>query len=145
MTDPDPNEMLDKLTEQLQSRIDEEEAEVYSERTLEEARHPSNFGPMEHADATARRTGTCGDTMEMFVKVEADRLVGITFVTDGCGATLACGSMLTKMAKGLTVEEAMAITEDDLLERLDGLPEDNLHCAHLAIGTLHGTVNTLRS
>ena len=145
MTDPDPNEMLDQLTEQLQSRIDEEEAEIYSKRTLEEARHPSNYGPMENADGTARRTGTCGDTMEMFVKVEGDRLMSITFVTDGCGATLACGSMLTKMAKGLTVEEVMALTEDELLERLDGLPEENLHCADLAIGTLHGTVNTLRS
>jgi len=145
MTDPDPNEVLDQLVEQLQSRIDEGEAEDFSERTLAEARHPSNFGPMKDADGTARRTGTCGDTMEMFIKVEGGRVVAITFVTDGCGATLACGSMLTKMAKDLTVDDAMAITENDLLERLDGLPEENLHCAHLAVGTLHGTVNTLRS
>ena len=145
MTESERTDMLDQLAEQLQSKIDENEAEAYSGRTLEEARHPSNFGPMENADGTARRTGTCGDTMEMFVKVEGDRLVGITFVTDGCGATLACGSMLTKMAKGLTVDEAMALTENDLLERLDGLPEENLHCAHLAIGTLHGTLNVLWS
>jgi nitrogen fixation NifU-like protein len=145
MTDPEGSDKLDQLVEQLQSRIDKVEAEVYSETTLEEARHPSNMGPMEDADGKVRRTGTCGDTMEMFVKVEGDRLVEITFVTDGCGATMACGSMLTKMAKGLTVDEVMALTEKDLLERLDGLPEENLHCADLAIGTLYGAVNTLRS
>ena len=141
MTESERTDMLDQLADQLQSRIDENEAEVFSRKTLEEARHPSNIGPMENPDGMVRRTGSCGDTMEMFVRFEDDRLVDITFTTDGCGATLACGSMLTKMAKGLTVEEVMSITDQDLIHNLDGLPEENLHCARLAVATLHGAVN----
>lgn len=132
------------MTEELQSRIDEEEAEVFSRTTLEEARHPSNLGPMEDADGRVHRTGTCGDSMEMFVKIDGDRLADVSFVTDGCGATIACGSMLTKMARGLTVEDAMGLTAEDLMERLGGLPEENHHCARLALHTLHGAVNYAR-
>jgi nitrogen fixation NifU-like protein len=142
MSETDRSEKLDELVEQLQSTIDEEEALVFSEKTLAEARHPTNLGPMEEANASARRTGTCGDTMEFFLKVEGDRLAEVTFVTDGCGATVACGSMLTKMAKGRTLDEVMAFRDADLLDSLDGLPEENLHCARLAVGTLQGAVHT---
>jgi nitrogen fixation NifU-like protein len=144
MTDEGQIDELDRLTEELQSRIDAEEAEVFSRTTLEEARHPSNLGPMEDATGKAHRKGTCGDSMDMFVRFEGDRLVAISFLTDGCGATIACGSMLTRKARGLTAKEAMALTDEDLLEWLDGLPEENLHCAKLAIGTLHGAVNDAR-
>ena len=145
MPDAGDADEFDQLVNQLQSRIDEEEAKAYSRKTLEEARNPSNLGPMEGADVNAHRVGTCGDSMEIFIRVEDDTLVGVTFVTDGCGATLACGSMLTKMAKGRTVDEAMSIRVSDLIAALDGLPEENLHCAHLAVGTLHGAVNAYRT
>ena len=145
MNDSERIDKLDELVEQLQSTIDEEEAKVFSEKTLQEARQPSNLGPLEDANAKARRTGTCGDTMEFFVKVEGDRLLEVTFITDGCGATVACGSMLTKMAKGRTVDEVMALRDADLIDNLDGLPEENLHCARLAMDTLHGAVHSAQA
>jgi nitrogen fixation NifU-like protein len=145
MTDRGRTETLDQLAEQLQSRIDDEEAKVFSTRALEEARHPSNMGPMEDPIATAHRTGTCGDTMDFYIRVEGDRLVDVTFVTDGCGATVACGSMLTKMVSGMMLDEVMLLRDQDLIEELDGLPEENLHCARLAVATLHGAVNAARS
>ena len=133
-------ERLSQLVDELQSTIDREEAVVFSRTTLEEARHPSNLGPMKDANATSHKVGSCGDSMEFFVRVEGDKIENVTFMTDGCGATLACGSMLTKMAKGHSVEEVMAIRDQDLIDRLDGLPDENLHCARLAVGTLHGAV-----
>jgi len=136
---------LDDLVEQLQSRIDEEEARIFTRRTLDEARHPSNMGPLEEPTATVRKTGTCGDTMEFFIRVEGDRLTEVTFLTDGCGATVACGSMLTKMAKGMTLEEVMALRDSELLDVLGGLPDENLHCARLAVDTLHGAVHAAES
>jgi nitrogen fixation NifU-like protein len=65
-------------------------------------------------------------------------------MTDGCGATIACGSMLTSMIKGKSLDEAEAITEDDLIAALGGLPEENLHCAHLAIITLRDALKMLK-
>jgi nitrogen fixation NifU-like protein len=144
MTDMGRTDELDNLVDQLQSRIDEEEAKVFSRKALEEARHPSNMGPMEGPTTTAHRVGTCGDSMEFFVKIEDGMLVEVTFLTDGCGATVACGSMLTKMAKGCTVDEVMSLREADLIESLEGLPEENLHCARLAVGTLQGAVNAVK-
>ncbi len=141
MTETGDIDELDQLVDQLQSRIDEEEAKVFSKRTLEEARHPSNVGPMEDPDATVHRRGTCGDTMDFYIKVENGKLVAVTFLTDGCGATVACGSMLTKMTKGMTLDQAMSLRDQDLIDELDGLPEENLHCARLAVDTLKGAVH----
>ena len=131
---------MDRLVDELQARIDEEEAKVFSRTALEEARHPSNYGPMEDPDAQTMRKGTCGDIMEVFVRLQGDVVSEMSFVTDGCGATLACGSMLSKRVRGMTIDEAMGVTSEDLLEWLDGLPEENHHCARLAVGTLHEVV-----
>ena len=132
---------MDRLADDIQSRIDEEDAKVFSRKTLEEARHPANYGPMENPDGQAIKTGSCGDTMQVFIKVMGDRITEASFVTDGCGATIACGSMLTKMVIDRPVDEVMTIRDTDLIGRLDGLPEENHHCARLAVGTLHGAVN----
>ena len=140
MRDTDYNDGMDKLISNLQSKIDEEEALVFSRTVLYEAHHPQNYGTIEDPDGKATRTGSCGDTMEMFVKVEGDRVVEVKFTTDGCGATFACGSMLTQMAEGQGIEQALALTDEDLLDRLDGLPDENLHCARLAVATLHGAL-----
>ena len=143
MGDTDYTEGIDKLASNIQSKIDEEEAKIFSETVLYEAYHPQNYGIIEKPDGKATRTGSCGDTMEMFVVVEDDRVVEIKFLTDGCGATFACGSMVTKMAQGQKIEKALAITDEDLIDRLDGLPDENLHCARLAVATMHGTLKAL--
>ncbi|MBU4221554.1 MAG: iron-sulfur cluster assembly scaffold protein, partial [Euryarchaeota archaeon] len=95
-------------------------------------------------DAFAILTGWCGDTMEIYLMVEHEIVADITFMTDGCGATIACGSMLTSMVKGKSLDEAEAITEDYLIAALEGLPEENLHCAHLAIITLRDALKMLK-
>ena len=127
---------FDRFVEDLQQAIIQEEERLYSEKVRTEASMPSNMGFIENADATAQVRGSCGDTMVFDIKVEEGRITDMRFRTDGCGATLACGSMLSKMAIGMTVEEARAFTNLDLEKELGGLPEENKHCAVLSVSAL---------
>ena len=143
MTDPDNKSDFDKMVEKIQNEIYEQERMIFSERVIEEYNNPKNIGKMAKPDAFATLTGWCGDTMEIYLKMDHDIIEDISFMTDGCGATIASGSMLTSMVKGKSVEEAKAITDDDLITALEGLPEENLHCAHLVIITLEKALKIL--
>lgn len=128
---------LDLWVAVLQEEILKREQALYSARVLEEARHPKNLGRLNHPDAHALVQGWCGDTMEIYLRLDGEWIQEATFMTDGCGPTVACGSILTTMAQNLTVDEASKIKPEDLLAALDGLPEENAHCAELAVCTLH--------
>ena len=78
--------------------------------------------------------------MEFYVKVKDGNITEINFMTDGCGSSIACGSMTTRLAKGKTADDAMKITNQDVFDALDGLPEDYAHCAKLAVDTLHKAI-----
>jgi nitrogen fixation NifU-like protein len=95
---------------------------------------------MENADVYASITGPCGDTMEIWLKIEKDVITRTGFMTDGCGTSIAAGSMVTEMANGKNIREALAINQQDVLEALDGLPEESKHCALLASNTLKAAV-----
>jgi nitrogen fixation NifU-like protein len=110
---------------------------TYSEQVIDHFRHPRNVGVVPDADGSASITGPCGDTMEIYLKVRGDRIVTASFWTDGCGPSIASGSMTTELAAGKSVTEAWAVTPKDILDGLGGLPEDNEHCALLAANTLH--------
>lgn len=136
MTDErEPND-LDRWVALLQEEILKREQALYSARVLEEARHPKNLGRMNLPDAHALVRGWCGDTMEIYLRLDGEWIQEAMFLTDGCGPTVACGSVLTAMAQNLTVDEASRIKPKDLLAALDGLPEGNAHCADLAVCTL---------
>ena len=127
---------FDRWVAALQSAILEREQELFSAKVLAEARQPQNMGVMLDPDGHALVCGPCGDTMEMFLRVRDSRIEIVAFMTDGCGPTVACGSMLTKMAQGKSLEEAAAIEAADLIVALDGLPPEHVHCATLAVNTL---------
>ena len=78
--------------------------------------------------------------MGMFLRVQDSRIEVAAFMTDGCGPTVACGSMLTQMAQGKSLEEAAAIEAADVIIALDGLPPEHLHCATLAVNTLQEAI-----
>ena len=120
----------------MQQALLERERELFSETVLQEARQPQNMGVMLDADGHALLLGPCGDTMEMFVRLQDSRIEIASFMTDGCGPTVACGSMLTRMAQGKTLEDAGAIEAADLILALDGLPPEHIHCATLAVHAL---------
>jgi nitrogen fixation NifU-like protein len=144
MTDSNKRSDFDNMVEMLQRNVNEQERMIFSEKVIQEYNSPKNIGKMAQPDAFAILTGWCGDTMEIYLKMEHEIVADITFMTDGCGATIACGSMLTSMVKGKSIDEAEAITEDDLIAALEGLPEENLHCAHLAIITLRDALKMLK-
>jgi len=131
------DESFKKLAEELQQEIDKEEEATYSARVLEEYRNPVNVGRMENPDTSAIITGPCGDTMEIYLKIQGDMISEATFMTDGCGSSIACGSLTTRLATGRTIREAKEITNNDILGELGGLPDENIHCAKLAADTLH--------
>ncbi|MCK5773340.1 MAG: iron-sulfur cluster assembly scaffold protein [Thermoplasmata archaeon] len=126
----------------LQKQIDAEEEKEFSAKVLREYREPRNVGRIEGADSVGKILGPCGDTMEFSIKIEDGRIKRILFMTDGCGPSIACGSMTTRLAAGNTIEEALNIKGQDVLNELDGLPDENVHCSKLSADTLH---NALRN
>lgn len=107
-----------------------------SETVLDHALNPRNVGSIPEADGFGEGTGECEDTMVIWLRVVNDRITEATFWTDGCGTTIACGSMVTELAKGKTVKEAFLIGREEILHALGGLPEESVHCAALAAGAL---------
>jgi nitrogen fixation NifU-like protein len=110
--------------------------EVYNETVVDHALRPRNLGETKGASGFGKITGSCGDTMEIWLEVAANTVATATFATDGCGATLACGSILTELVKGQSIPQALSISQQDVLDALGGLPEGNKRCALLAVNTL---------
>lgn len=104
----------------------------YSAVAIDHAQNPRNLGAPDSYNGHTRVTGPCGDTMEFWIQVDAGRVEHTGFLTDGCGSSLACGSVATELAVGKTVDEAYCIEQRDILDALGGLPEDAKHCALLA-------------
>ena len=127
---------LDRWVAALQQALYEQEQATFSATVLAEARHPQNMSLMDVFDGYGLVIGPCGDTMEFFVQLDGERVARATFMTDGCGPTVACGSMLSRMAEGKRLVEAVAIEAADLIIALDGLPPEHIHCATLAVNTL---------
>ena len=134
------NENFEKFLEELQQKIEYVEEETYSEIVIREYRNPSNFGVLENPDSIGKIKGPCGDTMKFTIKIKNETIIESRFWTDGCGATIACGSMLTKMIKDKSLNEASKITSSHLLEALEGLPKEHHHCTVLAIKTLQAGI-----
>ncbi|MCX6028138.1 MAG: iron-sulfur cluster assembly scaffold protein [Chloroflexi bacterium] len=114
----------------------------FSAKAIQHGRHPTNAGRMEHPDAYASRVGWCGEVMEMYLRLDGNRIVAASFWADGCLSTMACGDMLTTMARGMVLEDAMAITPQTLIAALDGLPYKSHHCAELSVETLREAIAT---
>ena len=127
---------FDRLVKETQARIDAQEESMYSKKVMREYRDPQNVGRMSKSDGFGEITGPCGDTMEFYLLVNDGYIEDINFWTDGCGPSIACGSITTKLAKSRTVADARSVTKQAVLEALDGLPEESLHCAKLAADTL---------
>ena len=126
--------------EKLQEFVTVEMRKVYSEITLDHAMNPRNLGSLENADGFAMVTGPCGDTMEIWLRVKNDRIIEATFMTDGCGTTIATGSMVTELVKGEAISHVLRINQQDVLKALDGLPEESQHCALLAVNTMRAAI-----
>ena len=138
-------ERFERIARELERGILEDARETYTERTLEEAYNPKNVGEIEGANGIGRVTGSCGDTMQIHLKVQGDRIIDCRFLTDGCGSSAACGSMITEMVKGKSLDEASRVDGKNVLSILGGLPKESEHCSYLAANTLKAAINNYRS
>ena len=122
--------------------LDEGEVDMqYSDVVMEHFKSPRNVGKIENADGIGEvGNPICGDMMTITLKVKDDRIEDIKFNTFGCGAAIAVSSMVTEMAKGKTLEEALKITNESVAENLGGLPKNKLHCSNLGADALHKAV-----
>jgi nitrogen fixation protein NifU and related proteins len=118
---------------------------MYSEKVMDHFSNPRNVGEIEDADGVGTvGNPSCGDIMKIFLKIENDVIVDIKFKTFGCGAAIASSSIATELIKGKTVDEAMQVTNKMVVEALDGLPKEKLHCSVLAEDALKEAIEDYR-
>jgi nitrogen fixation NifU-like protein len=127
---------FEKTVSELQESIMEDARKIYSEKVIERWLNPRNLGKIRNPDGFAKIKGPCGDTMQIFFKVKDGRLSKIKFMTDGCASSIAAGNMATELAKRKKPDEAAKINQQMILDALDGLPDESVHCALLASNTL---------
>lgn len=122
------------------------ESVMYSKKVMEHFTNPRNVGVIKDADGTGEvGNPVCGDMMKITIKVKDDVITDINFQTLGCGAAIATSSIITEMAKGKTLEEAMRISRDAVANGLDGLPPNKMHCSNLAADGLHKAIEDYRA
>lgn len=118
----------------------------YSKKVMEHFMNPKNVGVIEDPDGYGKvGNPVCGDVMEIFIKVKDDIITDIKFRTFGCGSAIATSSMVTELAKGKHVDEAIKITRNDVADELDGLPSQKMHCSNLAADALSEAIKDYKS
>jgi len=118
---------------------------IYSDKVMDHFANPRNVGTLADADGVGQvGNPVCGDMMTFYIKVKDGRLSDIKFQTFGCGAAIAVSSMVSEMAKGKTLDEAMAITNEKVAEELGGLPKNKMHCSNLGADALHEAIANYR-
>lgn len=119
---------------------------MYSEKVMDHFSNPRNVGDMPDADGIGTEGNpVCGDVMKIYIKVKDDRITDAKFQTFGCGAAIAVSSMVTEMAKGMTLDDAMKITKSSLAEALDGLPPQKMHCSNLGADALRKAIEDYKN
>lgn len=118
---------------------------MYSEKVMDHFKNPRNVGEIPDADGVGEvGNPVCGDTTKIYLKIEGNIINDIRFKTFGCGAAIASSSMLTEMAKGKTIEEALQITDQAVADMLDGLPPQKMHCSNMAADAMHKAIENYR-
>jgi nitrogen fixation NifU-like protein len=109
----------------------------YTEKVLQHFQNPKNAGVIEDADGIGEiNVQECGDLLRVFIKVENDVIRDVKYQIKGCGAAIACASVMTELAIGKSIEDALLVSEGDIVEALGGLPEVKLHCSNLGAAGL---------
>lgn len=120
----------------LQSFWLDDSSEPFSDRVLELAYEPVHVGRIENPDAVGTIKDDCGDVFELFLKIDDGKIANALFLSDGCGAIMACGSAVCELAVGLSIGEADKLSSKDITDYLDGLPSSHQHCAEQAVQAL---------
>jgi nitrogen fixation NifU-like protein len=132
---------LDDFVNGLQNQILEENRAEFGDVAFGRWQNPLYVGAMDNPDGHGRVTGSCGDTMQIFLKFEKSKVKEATFLTDGCGSSMVCGSFAAELALGKTPDELVEISGETILNILGSFPEENRHCAFLAADTLQAALH----
>jgi nitrogen fixation NifU-like protein len=132
---------FDDFLKESHELVVEQVRKQYSREVLEHWLHPTNPYAMDRPDGHAELAGSCGDNMEIFLRIRDGRVVEASFMTEGCITSIVSGSMAVQLAMGRTLAEVRSISQDDILEGLGGLPGDSEHCALLAADTVRAAVD----
>lgn len=132
---------LDDFVQNLQDQINEEARATYGDVVYKRWLNPRFMGTIDDPDGYGRVTGTCGDTMEIFLRFEKGHVKKASFQTDGCDASTVSASFATEMTLGKSPNELMDITGEVILKRIGGLPKEEGHCAFLAGNTIQEALN----
>lgn len=118
---------------------------MYSQKVLEYFKNPHNQGVIKDADAVGQvGNPVCGDVMKIYLKIKDNVIADVKFETLGCAAAVAVSSDLTDMVKGKTLDEALAITKDEIVNDLGGLPPVKVHCSMLGVEALHKAISNYK-
>ncbi len=118
---------------------------MYTDKVMDHFSNPRNVGEIENADGVGEvGNASCGDIMKIYLKVEDNVIQDVKFKTFGCGAAIATSSMVTEMAIGKTIDEALVLTNQTVAEALDGLPPAKMHCSNLAADALHEAIKNYK-
>ncbi|MBW2006055.1 MAG: iron-sulfur cluster assembly scaffold protein [Deltaproteobacteria bacterium] len=134
------SEDFDKAMDELQASVIEDARKIYSEKVIQSWLNPKYMGEMESPQGHGKVTGTCGDTVQIFLRIDNNKIIDARFISDGCATTIAAGCMACELAMGKPLREAFKITKEIILEQLGGLPEESIHCALLASDTLRAAL-----
>ncbi len=133
---------FDEFINSLQGKVFAEAFNAYGEKGFDRWRNPRFHGRLDNADGYGRITGVCGDTIEMFIRVDHGKLVDASYTTTGCGSSGICGSFAVELAIGKELEEVFELKGEDILDHIGTFPENETHCAFLAVNTLHEAINS---
>ena len=118
---------------------------MYTEKVMDHFSNPRNVGEIDNANGVGEvGNASCGDIMKIYLKVEDDIIQDVKFKTFGCGAAIATSSMVTELAIGKSIDEALILTNQAVAEALDGLPPAKMHCSNLAADALHEAIKDYR-
>ncbi|HUW64988.1 MAG TPA: Fe-S cluster assembly scaffold protein NifU [Spirochaetia bacterium] len=118
---------------------------MYSEKVMDHFNNPRNVGVIPDASGVGQvGNPTCGDIMKIYLKIKDNVIEDIKFKTFGCGAAVATSSMVTELVKGMTLDEALGVSNQMVAEALDGLPPQKMHCSNLAADALHAAIEDYR-
>jgi nitrogen fixation NifU-like protein len=135
------SENFDEFVEDLQNQIFEETRAAYGDIAFQRWLKPLYMGSLNNPDGYGRVTGSCGDTMQIFLKIMNNKIQEALFQTDGCGSSAVCGSFAAELCRGKTPDEILEISGESILKKTGGLPKEDEHCAFLAAAALQEALN----
>jgi len=135
-------ESMHKAFDELQEKVDSQALQDFGPEVYRRWKNPDYMGRMQNHDCMAAVTGSCGNRVEIYLVLEQEVIARATFFSEGCGSSVVCASMTCELARGRTLDQALALGAGDVMQALPGMPGSKKHYAALAVKALHRAIET---